>query len=1094
MNVFKMGWRNVLRNKRRSAVTITAMTLALWVLLLYAGFVPGYMKDMEEGVTELEIGDLQIHAPGYLESPSLYTAMEDSDAIVQQLEEAGIAASPRLLGGGLGASGEFSAGVQLRGIDVQRDREVSRLWEAVGEGEWLDPADPQGVVLGKHLAKTLNVKPGDELIVVGQAADGSLANDLYNVRGVLEAVGQRTDRGGVLMNAATFREFMSLPTGVHQIVLRRGERDLGDAAAEARQIVRDPFEEFLALLAPQNLGQLVVQHEDYLDTHDPGLTVEDVAALQALVLENEHVTRVAPRVLGALTVSVGETSVEAGFIAYDPALEQVTDEPSADPGVVPIVTLPLLEGELAGEALASADSDALVLGKSLADKLGVKVGDEVAYSMLGKDGVRVDTKGTLAATLVTGVDGVDATADLDLVLLPLGTARQVLGYGADEASHLCLMLDAPLNAGLTSLAISPKLDRGLDIMASAVATPGPSVQTWKQLMPAVAQMFQSVEGMIWVFYLIVYVAVAILILNAMLTAVFERIREFGVLKAIGAGPIRVSSLIMVEGAVQAAVASVVGLTLALPFMWYLQTHGINTGAMAGTEMVGLAVSEIWYGIYSVESCTGPLFLLWFLTMAAVLYPALKAAWINPIRAMRYGPGGEDVGLFGRVIAFLFDKLPLLDRLCQLFIGKPLELASKLFTAVLPWLATIAWRNLWRQKRRTVLTLVSIAFGLFMAILMMAMQDMTFAGFIDTAARQGSGHVVVHHHEYLDTPSLGRTVQGTADIHALARQDERVERVVDRIMGEAMVATARDSFGAAFIAYDPQAETDDTLRFLEGVVSGEMYTTADDQGIVLGKVLAKNLDAELGDKIVYTMMDKDGEIVAGMGRLSGTIGTGAPSADAALFLLPLDTARETLGYEADEATHVGVYLSDNRNSADVAAALGAKLAAGLNASSWGQVAPDLRTFVVMKLWGGRFFLVIIALLVTAGIFNTLFMSVMERVREFGILVAVGYSPSQIFCMITWESIFLAIVGLAAGLAISASPYKWLSENGIDMSAMYANQDVSVGGVGFDMVMPCGLYPETFIIIVCCVVFATLAAGLYPAWKAGHVEPVDSIKLV
>ncbi len=635
MNVFKMGWRNVWRNKRRSLVTISAMTLALWVLLLYAGFIPGYMKDMEEGVTELEIGDIQIHAPGYLESPSLYTAMEDSDAIVRQLEQAGIAASPRLLGGGLGASGEFSAGVQLRGIDVDRDREVSRLWEAVGEGEWLDPADPQGVVLGKHLAKTLNVKPGDELIVVGQAADGSMANDLYRVRGVLKAVGQSTDRGGVLLNTATFREFMSLPAGVHQIVLRRGERDLGEVAAEARAIVRDPYEEFLALVAPQNLGQLVIQHDDYLDSHTPDLTVQGTTALRRLALENEHVTQVLERVLGAVTVTVGDTSVEAGFIAYDPTVEQTTADPAAEADAEQVTTLPLLDGELAGELLASADADSLVLGKSLADKLGVKPGDEIAYTLLGRDGQPVAAKGTLAGTLATGVAGVDASADLDLVLLPLGTARQALGYEGDEASHLCLVLDAPLNAGLTTMAISPKLGRELDIMASAVAIPGPSVQTWKQLMPAVAQMFQSVEGMIWIFYLIVYVAVAILILNAMLTAVFERIREFGVLKAIGAGPLRVLSLIMVEGAVQAAVASLVGFTLALPFMWYLQTHGINTGAMAGTEMVGLAVSEIWYGIYSVKSCAGPLILLWFLTMAAVLYPALKAAWINPVRAMRH---------------------------------------------------------------------------------------------------------------------------------------------------------------------------------------------------------------------------------------------------------------------------------------------------------------------------------------------------------------------------------------------------------------------------------------------------------------------------
>ena len=412
----------------------------------------------------------------------------------------------------------------------------------------------------------------------------------------------------------------------------------------------------------------------------------------------------------------------------------------------------------------------------------------------------------------------------------------------------------------------------------------------------------------------------------------------------------------------------------------------------------------------------------------------------------------------------------------------------------PKLATIAWRNLWRQKRRTILTLVSIAFGLFMAILMMSMQDRSFADFIDTAARLGSGHVVVQHDEYLDTPSLGRTVEDTTAIRELATQDDRVELVVDRIMGEAMVATASDSFGAAFIAYDPQAETERSFDFLEGIVEGELYATADDDGLVLGKILAQNLGAELGDKVVYTLMDKDGEIVAGMGRLRGTIGTGAPSADAALFLLPIDKAREVLGYGPDEATQVGLYLEDNRDSAEVAEALGLELGDGLQAASWAEVAPDLNAFVAMKLGGGRFFLLVIALLITAGIFNTLFMSVMERVREFGILIALGYSSGQIFKMVMWESAYLAIVGLTVGGLVTAWPYRWLSENGIDMTEAYSSQDVSIGGVGFDMHMNCGIYPESAAIIVFCVLFATLAAGLYPAWKAGRVEPVDSIKLV
>jgi ABC-type lipoprotein release transport system permease subunit len=412
----------------------------------------------------------------------------------------------------------------------------------------------------------------------------------------------------------------------------------------------------------------------------------------------------------------------------------------------------------------------------------------------------------------------------------------------------------------------------------------------------------------------------------------------------------------------------------------------------------------------------------------------------------------------------------------------------------PKLATIAWRNLWRQKRRTFLTLVSIAFGGFMAVMMMGMQDRVFADFVDTAARLGAGHVVIQHHEYLDTPGLARTVQNTTAIRELASQDSRVHRSVARIMGQAMLATAHESFGAVFIAYDPQSEDEDTFSFIEGVEKGELYATAVDKGLVLGKVLASNLGAELGDKIVYTMMDKHGEIVAGMGRLSGTIGTGSPGADGSLFLLPLDTAREVLGYADDEATHVGLYLHDNRNSQLVAASIAPQVGDGQVALSWDVVAPDLKAFVTMKKGGGYFFLIIIAVLVTAGIFNTLFMSVMERVREFGILIAIGYSSGQIFRMVMWESVFLAILGLFFGGLITYFPYRSLEENGIDMSEIYANQDVSIGGVGFDTHMPFGIYPESAMVIVCCIIIATLSAGLYPAWKAGRVEPVDSIKLV
>jgi ABC-type lipoprotein release transport system permease subunit len=880
MSVWKMAWRNVWRSKRRSLVTIGAMTFALVVEILYTGLIPGFMESMQSDIVDLELGEMQVFAEDYLERPSLYTTLEDPDALVAELDEMGYPASARLIGGGLAASGEFSAGVQFRGVDVERDKHVTLIQEKLHAGQWLDAADPQGVVIGRQLSKTLNAEPGAELIVLSQGADGSMANDLFIVRGVLSSVAAGTDRTVVFMHDTTFRELMVLPGGAHQLIVR---------------------------------------------------TPQDVE------------------------LDVGKEAVVAAAAAVDPRI---------------------------------------------------------------------------------------------------------------------------------------------------------NVMTWKELNPIVAQMLDSTKGMIMVLLFIVYIAVGILILNAMLMSVFERIREFGVLKAIGMGPFKVFSLIMVESLMQTCVALVAGLAVAAPCMWYMANKGIPAGALSGTDMMGIAMRPVWYGIYYPEDIIqGPVFLLFFVVFFSVLYPSLKAALINPIEAITYGASRSKslvewllttplrplvvLSLLPwKLAGAVFDKLvpPALRQRVLLAVNGVLR-------AVLPGFSFLAWRNLWRQKRRTILTLASIAFGGFLAVLMTAMQERSFADFIDTAARLGSGHVTMQHVEYQDTPTLTRTVTGTDEKRALAVGDQDVALAVDRTSGQTMLSTASDNFGAIFVAYDPEAESSESFALAEGLEEGEMFATSADRGIVLGKTLARNLDAEIGDKVVYTLTDRNGEIVSGMGRLRGIVVTGAPSLDAGLCLLPLDTVRATLGYDPTESTRVAVFLDDSRRSGKVRDRLVKGLGAGTAVLTWEQVQPELRSFVAMKIGGGRVMIGIIWILVIAGIFNTLFMTVMERVREFGIMMAIGYTPGQLFRMVVWESLWLGTVGLALSVLITAYPYWYLHGIGIDLSAAYADAGtVEVAGVGFDMVLRIGMYTETGIVIAVLILLATLAAGIYPAWKAGRVEPVDSIKLV
>ena len=410
------------------------------------------------------------------------------------------------------------------------------------------------------------------------------------------------------------------------------------------------------------------------------------------------------------------------------------------------------------------------------------------------------------------------------------------------------------------------------------------------------------------------------------------------------------------------------------------------------------------------------------------------------------------------------------------------------------LAKMAWRNLWRNRRRTYITLSAIVFGVFMAILMMALQDRNWDDMIRLAARLGAGHVTIQHPEYLDSPTLTRTVQGTDRLKRLVAEDERVVRVVERITGFNLLSTARENIGAGFIAVAPEQEDEETLSFIEAIVEGEFFSSSTDGGIILGEKLASNLDVELGSKVVYTLTDKEGEIVSALARVSGIVRTGSPSVDAGISLLPIDTVREVVGFAPDEAIQIAAFVDDQRVSDAVVTDLDARVSDDAAVLAWHELQPDLAVFIAMKVGGSVVMTLILAALVAAGIFNTLFVSVMERLREFGIMLAVGFSPGQLFGLIMLESAWLAVIGLAAAAAVTIGPYLYLASTGIDISAMIPADQVEIAGVGMSTTLRVGIYGKNVALIGVSALAAILLSGVYPAWRAGRTDPVETIRLV
>jgi ABC-type lipoprotein release transport system permease subunit len=366
--------------------------------------------------------------------------------------------------------------------------------------------------------------------------------------------------------------------------------------------------------------------------------------------------------------------------------------------------------------------------------------------------------------------------------------------------------------------------------------------------------------------------------------------------------------------------------------------------------------------------------------------------------------------------------------------------------------------------------------------------------INFAARLGAGHVTLQHPDYLEAPTLSKTVQRTDDLRRLALAEPGVVRVVERVVGQAMLNTARESRGAGFIAIDPLAEDTTTFTVLGAVVAGAPFATSRDRGIILGERLAVNMGVELGDKIVYTMTDRNGDIVSGLARVSGLVRTGAPSVDGGLCLLPIDAVREVLGYGTDEATQVAAFVRDQRHTDRIATSLNREVGPEVTALPWHEIQRELAAFIAIKVGGARFMEALIAVLVAAGIFNTLFVSVMERLREFGIMMAIGWSPGRLSRLIVLESAWLGVLGLVGAVLITVLPYWYLATKGIDVSGMMGQDTAEVSGIAMPTTLKVGIFPTHAAFIAVAAIVATLLAGLYPAWKAGRVDPVETIKLV
>lgn len=407
---------------------------------------------------------------------------------------------------------------------------------------------------------------------------------------------------------------------------------------------------------------------------------------------------------------------------------------------------------------------------------------------------------------------------------------------------------------------------------------------------------------------------------------------------------------------------------------------------------------------------------------------------------------------------------------------------------------MAWRNLWRRKRRTYITAFSIGFGVMLSVTFTGTGDYGYTKMINTSTTMGFGHVTIQPRGYNETPALDKRLINADKIRTNLLKMPGVNDVVVRIMGQAMLASANKSIGGMFIGIDPAQESGEVNLFFRSIVKGRIFSEKNDRGALVGSKVAEKLNLGIGKKLVYTTTDVTGEIVSEIARVSGIFKTGVNEVDGSMILLPIDRVRTTLSYGADDATLVAVVIDDQRKAEKmrdkIAAVEGSPF---IEVLSWQQTQTELAGIIRLDKSGNYIIQVLVGLLIAAGILNTLLMSVMERTREFGVMMAVGMSPATLFRLVVMESIWLAILGVVVGVIITTPWYLYMYYTGIDFSGTIG-RDYSASGVLVDPLVKIRLFKESAIVILTGLFTLTILSGIYPAWRAGRVPPVESLKAI
>ena len=402
------------------------------------------------------------------------------------------------------------------------------------------------------------------------------------------------------------------------------------------------------------------------------------------------------------------------------------------------------------------------------------------------------------------------------------------------------------------------------------------------------------------------------------------------------------------------------------------------------------------------------------------------------------------------------------------------------------LLKIAWRNLWRSKRRTILTMTSIILAACMAMFTRSLQKGSYGNMISNAVKLSTGYFQVQANDYWENKSIDKTFINSPELLAQINDNEGVEVVVPRLESFALASSGKHTKGTLVIATDPNIENE-LNKLSEKVIAGE-YLEKDDNQILVAEKLAEYLQISVGDTLVLLGQGYHGVTAAAKYRIKGVIKFPIPQLNNQLIYLPLKAGQEFYSSYGRVTTY-SIMISNPEDLDQIVNEVKSELADDYVVMDWTELNKEMVQAIKSDDVGGQIMLVILYMVIGFGMFGTIMMMTMERRKEFAIMIAIGMQKFKLFLVVLYETIMIGIVALIISLIITYPVLLYYFYNTILLTGEMAE---AMKMFGAEPIMPFSLDADIFINQTLAVIIIAFIASLYPLTKILRFKVLQAMR--